>query len=142
MALGEEEDQGLVQKDIDFPEVEKVYVAAVLEENQDFRTRDWNAYLINARDTAIEMVLIVTKGYDGKEITSTMRHSIKVLPARSFAKVEFMQDEVLRLTNEFSVSFFADGKMSHKKFIFRKNSVKESKAGELPVMPAEGILAE
>ncbi len=131
-----------MQKDISIPEVHNVHVAAVLEENKDFRSRDWNVYLINEGDFALETVLIVSKGYDGKDVTSTMRHSIKVLPARSFAKVEFMQDEVLKLTNEFSVSFFAEGKMFHKNFLFEKKSIKESRLEEIPVMPQKGIPAK
>lgn len=131
-----------MQKDIQIPEVENVHVAAVLEENKDFRSLDWNVYLINERDSAIETVLIVSKGYDGKDMTSTMRHSIKILPARSYAKVEFMQDEVLKLTNEFSVSFFAEGKMFHKNFLFQKNTIRESRLEEIPVMPQKGVIAK
>lgn len=130
-----------MKKHIEIPEVEGVYIAAVREKNEAFRSMDWNAYLINEKNVPLEMVLIVARGYDSKDKTSTMRHSIKVLPARSFAKIEFLQDEVLRLNNEFSVTFFEGNRMYEKKFIFKKNSIKESAACPLPVMPSEGILA-
>ena len=129
-----------MKKDIEIPEVKDVYVAAVREENKDFRTQDWNAYLINDRSTAIETVLVVTRGYDEKDATSTMRHTIKELPPRSFAKIEFLQDDVLRLNNEFSISFFAEGKMLHKKFTFPKNSINLKALQDLPVMPQRGVL--
>lgn len=129
-----------MKKDIDIPNVEGVFVAAVREENEEFRSMDWNAYLINDRDATIETVLIVTRGYDDKEVTSTMRHTIKELPPQSFAKVEFLQDEVLKLNNEFSVSFFAEGKMFHKKYTFRKNSINEKALQEIPVMAKKGVL--
>lgn len=129
-----------MKKDIDIPEVEGVFVAAVLEKNEDFQSMDWNAYLINDLETPIETVLIVTRGYDDKDVTSTMRHSIKVLPPRSFAKVEFLQDEVLKLNNEFSVSFFSEGKMYHKKYVFRKNTINEKALQEIPVIPKKGVL--
>ena len=131
-----------MQKDINIPEVKEIYVAVVLEENEEFRKQDWNAYLINGRSTAIETVLIVTSGYDEKDATATMRHSLKVLPAKSFAKIEFLQDEVLRLTNEYSISFFAEGKMYHKKFLFPKNSISAKAQQELPVMQQDGVLAK
>ena len=131
-----------MKKDIDIPEVKDVYVAVVKEENEEFRTQDWNAYLINGKGSPIETVLIVTKGYDAKDATSVMRHSIRELPPKSFAKVEFLQDEVLKLNNEFSVSFFEEGKMFHKKYTFRKNSINEKALREIPVMPQKGILAE
>ena len=130
-----------MQKDIEIPEVREVYVAVVREENEEFRTKDWNTYLINNRSTPIETVLIVTRGYDENDSTATMRYSLNVLPARSFAKIEYLQDEVLRLNNEYSVSFFAEAKMLHKKFIFPKESITEKALQELPLMQQKGILA-
>lgn len=129
-----------MKKDIDIPWVEGIYVAAVREKNEEFQSMDWNAYLINDKETPIDTVLIVTRGYDDKDVTSTMRHSIKELPPQSFAKVEFLQDEVLKLNNEFSVSYFSEGKMFHKKFVFRKNSINEKALQELPVIPKKGVL--
>lgn len=129
-----------MKKDIEIPQVEGVYLAAVHEEHEEFKTHDWNVYLINDRKDAVESVLIVSKGYDEKRQTSTMRHSLKVLPAKSYAKVEFLQEEVLTLNNEFSVSFFADGKMFHKNYIFKKNTVNERGLRDLPLMSQKGIL--
>jgi len=131
-----------LKKDIEIPEVEGVFIAAVLEDNREFRSRDWNAYIINAKPVPLEMILIVTRGYDSKRSTATMRHTIKVLPARSFAKIEFLQDEVLGLNNEFLVTFFEGNSMFEKTFTLVKNSVKESEIKELPVMPVKGITAQ
>ncbi|MCX2836926.1 hypothetical protein OQ279_02075 [Salinimicrobium sp. MT39] len=129
-----------MKKDIDIPQVKNVFIAAVREKHEEYGSLDWNIYLINDRAEAIEGVLIVSKGYDGKKETSTMRHSITNLPPQSFAKVEFLQDDVLQLNNEFSVSFFAEGKMFHKKFVFQKNSINEKALQDLPVMPKKGVL--
>lgn len=129
-----------MKKDIEIPEVEGIYVVAVREKNEEFQSLDWNAYLVNDKDTAIDTVLIVSKGYDGKEVTSTMRHSLQELPSKSFAKVEFLQDDVLKLNNEFSISFFSEGKMYHKKYIFRKNTINEKALQEIPVMGKKGVL--
>lgn len=130
-----------MKKDIEIPEVEGVFIAAVLEDNPEFRSRDWNAYIINAKPVPIEMILIITRGYDSKRSTSTMRHTVKVLPARSYAKIEFLQDEVLGLNNEFLVTFFEGNRMYEKKFTLTKNSVKESAIENLPVMTVKGIPA-
>jgi len=129
-----------VKKDINIPEVTDVFIAAVREKHEEYKTLDWNAYLINDRAEAIEGVLIVSKGYDGKKETATMRHSITRLPSQSFAKVEFLQEDVLQLNNEFSVSFFAEGKMFHKKFVFKKDSINEKTLQNLPVMQKKGVL--
>lgn len=129
-----------MKKDIEIPEVKDVFLAVVREENEDFRSLDWNAYLVNDSNTAIDTVLIVTRGFSETQATSTMRHSLKELPSKSFAKVEFLQDEVLSLNNEFSVSFFSEGKMLHKKFLFRKNSINEKATQDIPVMGKRGVV--
>jgi glucan biosynthesis protein len=131
-----------VKKDIDIPEVENVYVAAVKVYNESFKVEEWNAYLINDRDEAIEMALIVSKAYDNKKETSVIRHKLEKLPSKSFAKIEFIQEEVLALNNQFQVTFFADGKMFEKKYLFRKNSVNEKALREIPIIPNKGVLAE
>jgi len=131
-----------VKKDIDIPKVEKVYVAAVKVYNEAFKVEEWNAYLINDKDEAIEMALIVSNGFDENKETSTIRHKLEHLPAKSFAKIEFIQEEVLALNNQFQVTFFAEGKMYEKKYLFRKNSVNEKALRELPIIPNKGILAE
>lgn len=115
-------------------------MAAVREQHEEYKSLDWNAYFINDLSETLEGVLIVSKGYDDKRETSVMRHSIAKLPPKSFAKVEFLQDDVLQLNNEFSVSFFAEGKMFHKKFVFRKNSINENALQEVPVMQKKGVL--
>ncbi len=131
-----------MKKDINIPEVENVYVAAVKVYNEAFKVDEWNAYLINDKDEAIEMALIVSKGYDDEKETSTIRHKLEKLPPKSFAKIEFIQEEVLELNNQFQVSFFAEGKMYEKKYLFRKNSVNEKALREIPIIPNKGVLAE
>ena len=131
-----------MKKDIDIPEVENVYVAAVKVYNESFKVEEWNAYLINDRDEALEMALIVSKGYDNKKETSVIRHKLEKLPSKTFAKIEFIQEEVLALNNQFQVTFFADGKMFEKKYLFRKNSVNEKALREIPIIPNKGVLAE
>ena len=131
-----------MRKDIDIPEVENVFVAAVHEKHEESQTKDWNVYLINDGDFSLETVLIVSRGYRGDQATAILRHSITSLPPQSFAKVEFLQEEVLELNNEFSVSFFSEGKMFHKKFVFEKNSISEERIQELPVMPGTGVLVK
>lgn len=130
-----------MRKDIEIPEVEGIYVAAVREKHPEFHSMDWNAYIINDREFPLEMVLIVSKGLGNEQLTSTMRHSIKVLPAKSYAQIEFLQEDVLQLENTFAVTFFAEGKMFEKKFVFRKNSVRTDSVETIPVIPSEGILA-
>lgn len=131
-----------MRKDIEIPVAKDVHVALAHDWDKDFLSKDWNAYLINNRSTAIEMVLIVSKGYDGDTRTSTMRHAIGIIEARSFAKIELVQEEVLQLENEFFVTFYADGKLFERKYIFRKNSIEEQELKYLPILEKEGLLGK
>ncbi len=131
-----------MRKDIEIPEVKDVYVAAVYEQHPEYKTMDWNAYIINDKNVPLEMILIVTSGSNEKKITPAMRHSIKVLPAKYFAKIEFLQEKLLSLDNKFAVTFFADGKMYERTFTLPKDTAKESALKKIPIMNNKGILAD
>ncbi|MGS2763508.1 hypothetical protein [Sinomicrobium sp. M5D2P9] len=131
-----------MKKDIEIPVVKDVYVAVVREWNEEFLSKDWYAYIINHKKTPIEMVLVVSKGYDNDTRTSVMRHGIGIVGARDYAKIELVQEDVLKLDNEFFVTFFSEGKLFEKRYVFPKNTIRESALGDLPVMELQGILAE
>ena len=133
--------QSSMRNDITIPEVKDVHVAAVREFNKDFRTHDWNVYIINNSGSPLETVLIVSEGNDDKDSTSRMRHSIKLLPSKSFAKVEFLEDSVLKLNNYFSITYFIGDTLYDKIFELPSYSVMEDNAVELPGMDALGVLA-
>ncbi len=130
-----------MKKDIEIPIAKEVYVAIVHEWNKEFLDKDWNAYIINARSTPIAMVMVVSKGYDDDKKTSTMRHAIPEMAAKSFAKIEVVQEEVLALHNEFFVTYYADNKLYEKRFLFEKQSVNEQNLNPLPLIDKEGVLA-
>lgn len=130
-----------MRKDIEIPEVTDVYVAAVYEKHPEYKTMDWNVYIINDREVPLEMILIVASGSNEKKVTPAMRHSIAMLPAKYFAKIEFLQEKLLALDNKFSITFFADGKMYERSYVLPQNTVKESALTEIPIMNLKGILA-
>ncbi len=131
-----------MKKDIEIPIAKDVYVAAILEWNEEFLAKDWNVYIINNRTTQIDMVLIVSKGYDEERKTSLMRHAIGVVAAKAFTKVELMQEDVLALNNEFFVTYYADNKIYEKRFLFKKNTVNEHSLSEIPLIEKEGVFAK
>ena len=120
-----------MKKDIIIPKVTGIKLALVQEYNQDFKTYDWNAYLINEKNIALTMVIIVTHGFDKKQKTATMRHKIELLPAHAVAKIEFIQDDVLKLNNSFKVSFFLENSLFEKNFMIKKHTIKPTNAKEL-----------
>ena len=120
-----------MKQDINIPQVTNIQLALVLEFNDDFRTYDWNAYLINKKEKTIEMVLIVTYGFDAKNQTAKLRHSIAKLPANSVAKFEFLENKVLKLNNSFKVSFFMGNQLFEKDFLVKMNTISGDKAKPL-----------
>ncbi|RSK41658.1 hypothetical protein [Mangrovimonas spongiae] len=129
-----------MKKDIEIPKVEGVYMAAVSEFNDTHRTHDWNVYLVNDNEFALDTVLIVSLGYSTDKKTSVMRHKLDVLPAKSYAKVEFLQEDVLALNNEFKVTFFKDSQMFDKTYIFKKNTINKNALQTIPLMETKGVL--
>jgi hypothetical protein len=128
-----------VKKDIEIPVAKDVYVAIVREWNEEYLDKDWNAYIINSQTNPIELTMVVSKGYDDDRKTSIMRHAIGDVAAKSYKKIEVVQDDVLTLTNEFFVTFYADNKLYEKRFVFEKDTVTENNLINIPLIEKEGI---
>ena len=133
---------GFMKKDIKIPEVKNVHVAVVQEEHLEYKTQDWNAYIINNSDKDLETVLIVSQGYSDKKVTPPMRHTISKLPARSYAKIEYLQEKVLELNNSFKITFFEGNQMFDKTYLFRKNTINEKALQTIPLMQLKGVLVK
>ncbi|MCK0133184.1 hypothetical protein [Arenibacter sp. S6351L] len=131
-----------MKKDIEIPIAKNVHVAIIHEWNDEFLEKNWNAYIINDRDSKIEAVIAVSNGYEGDRKTSTMRHGLGDIPAKGFRKIEVLQEDILAFNNEFFVTFFADDKLYEKRFLFEKYSISESNLGPIPVIELEGVLAK
>ncbi|SDR69610.1 hypothetical protein SAMN04515667_0338 [Formosa sp. Hel1_31_208] len=131
-----------MKKDIQIPEVKDVFVVVVQEQHPEYKTVDWNAYIINNKDVDLDTVLIVSKGYSQDKVTPVMRHTIKFLPARSYAKIEFMQERLLAINNEFKVTFFEGNQMFDKTYVFRKNTINTQALQTIPLMQLKGVLVK
>ncbi len=130
-----------MKKDIDIPKVKDVYVAAVFELNEDYKTHDWNIYIINDNKVPIETVLIIAQGYTEKKMTAAMRKAVKIIPAKGFAKIEYIDESVFSLDNFFTITYFLENKMYDKRFEFPRNTISEDQMVVIPVMPQKGIIA-
>ncbi|WP_044400835.1 hypothetical protein [Lacinutrix sp. Hel_I_90] len=131
-----------MKNDIEIPKVEGVYIAIVNEYNDLYKTQDWNAYIINDKAVDLEMVLIVTSGYNADKMTSIFRKKLDLLPKKSYAKIELMQDDLFALNNQFKVSFFEGNKMFDKTYTFRKNTINLKALQPIPLMEARGVMVK
>lgn len=129
-----------MKKDILIPKVKGISLAIVHEYNNTYNSYDWNAYIINERSIDLEMVIIITKGYSETKKTATFRKKIDVLPAKSFAKIEMLLEDVLSINNRFNVSFFEGNTLYEKSFEFKKNTINEKALQQIPLINLKGVL--
>lgn len=135
-------ENGIMKKDIQIPEVTNVEMAVVYEYNDLYKTDDWNVYLINNKKVALEMIVIVSQGFSETKTTSLIRKKVDVLPANSFAKIEFIQPELFKLNNRFQVTFFEGNALFEKTFIFEQNTIKEGALRMIDEIKKRGILSK
>lgn len=130
-------------KDIPELKVENVAIAVVKETNSKGK-EEWNAYILNLKDEELEGVLITSKGYgmrEGENIkTSTLRHFLENIPARSFAKIEPIIDNVLALNNEYWVSFYLNNNMYDRKYVFLPGVINEDYFTNIPLLNKRGVM--
>jgi len=76
-----------MKKDIEVPKVKAVYVAAIIEINEQLE-EVWTVHVINDQERAIEGVLVTSKGYEVEndiqyQRSTLLRHSIGDVAAKS-----------------------------------------------------------
>jgi len=124
------------------PEVSGVYVAIINDSKSD--EPEWSAYLINDKNEPIENVFVSSKGYltdiKGDETkSSTLRHFYKVVSAKSSQKIEAVIEDVFKLNNEYFVSFYHQGTLFDKKFVFLPETIKRENLSQVPVLDSKGV---
>ena len=132
-----------MKKDIDIPEVSNVTVAIAREKTL-LDTYDWKVYLINRNDFTIENAIVASTGYGEKEgeqqKTSTLRHFLENVSAKSSALIEPIQENVFHLNNEYWVSYYVGGKIHDKRFVFVPDSICEVNLSFIKELDREGVL--
>jgi hypothetical protein len=133
-----------MKADIKIPNVENVFLAAVAEWSDDFLENIWNVYIINDSDYLIDNVMVVSSAsgtIDGEmKKTSLLRHAFLEIPAVSVQKVEMIEKNVVQLNNEFMVTYFLNGSLYDKKFIFKKNFPDKAEIEEIPILFVDGFV--
>ena len=81
----------------------------------------------------------VDKAEEDKK-TATFRKKVDVLPAKSYAKIELLLDDILSINNVFNLTFFQNNSLFEKSFEFRKNSINEMALQKIPLMNIKGVL--
>lgn len=132
-----------MKKDIALPKLDGVAMAIVQEADPDGE-QAWYVYVVNDTDKELSNVLVSSRGYGTIQgearSTSTMRHHLPVLQARNWARIERIVEEVFPLNNQYWLSFYADGSIHDRKFIFVPDSIQAENFTSIPLMDARGVL--
>lgn len=127
-----------MKKDIDFSPVKDVHVVIAKMDEV------WKVFLINRNEKKLENVMVTSRGYGEtkteKQKTSVLRHMIPFLDPREYALVEPIDESVFHLNNEYWVSYFIDGQVYDKKFIFVPDSIVEDNLTFIEELQMSGIL--
>jgi hypothetical protein len=130
-------------RDIEIPEVKNVTIA-IARKKQPGESDEWKVYLINNNPFPIENTLVASKGYgvkDGEEQqTSTLRHFLETVAAKSTALIEPIDPAVFHLNNEYWVSYYIGNKIYDKRFVFVPDSIHEDNIIYIKELETEGIL--
>ena len=133
-----------MKSDIKIPIVENVFLAAVQEWSDDFMEKVWYVHLVNDSDYDLENVMVVSNAFgtiDGEmKKTSLLRHAFVKIPAVSVEKIELLETNVLRLNNEFMVTYFIGNTLYDKKFIFKAQSITPDYVEEVPILFVDGVI--
>ncbi|MDX2001976.1 MAG: hypothetical protein SFW35_06080 [Chitinophagales bacterium] len=131
-------------KDIDFRKVTNLAMAVTPDEKTGEEVTMWKVYLINLRDRAISNVMVSSEGYgeiDGKAVkTSALRQFIEKVDAEGYVELEILPKELTTLNNQFWVSFWVDGILYDKKYVFVTESIQEDFFTNIPVVAKRGVM--
>ena len=131
-----------MKKDISIPKVKDVGVAIVQESNKDELI--WRAYLLNLNNYLIKDVLVSSRGYgvinDKKKKTSSFSHYLGDLAKKSYKLIEPLSEDIFGLSNEFLVTFYVNGTIYDKKYIFLPETIQKNNFTTVPVLNKKGVL--
>lgn len=132
-----------MKKDIDFTPVQGVAVAIAFT-GESAEERTWNVYLINNNSTPLDNVFVTSKGYgtikEEEVKTSVLRHMFERVAPKSFVQVEVIDPSVFKLNNEYWVSYYIDGKIYDKRFVFVPDSITDDHLIDISMLQMQGVL--
>lgn len=134
-------------KDIPQLEVTDVAIAIVpLEEQVEENPEEamWQVYILNLKKEMIENVMISSQGYGsygGESVkTGVLRQFMGNIESGSFMKVEALEQNVAGLNNEYWVSFYMNGQIYDKKYVFLPESINEEFYTHIPLIDKRGVM--
>ena len=127
-----------MKKDIHIPKVKDI-AFAVIEDGD-----DWVAYILNMNNFPIENTFVSSKGYgqinNQQKKTTSFSHFLGTIDEKSYKKVEYINKSVVGLTNEFFLTYYREGLIHDKKYIFLPETIISENKTNLPLLNSKGIM--
>ena len=132
-----------MKKDIPFHKVEDVGMAVVPEKDKE-GGEEWSVFLVNMSPDTLEGVIISSTGYgtyQGRDVkTSTLRQFFEKIPSEHAVKVELIETKLFGLNNEFWISFWLNGEMYDRKYVFVPESILPDNFTTIPLLNKKGVM--
>lgn len=130
-------------KDIEIPEVKNVTIA-IARKKPIGESAEWLVYLINNNLQPIDNTLVASKGYGEQngeqQKTSVLRHFLDTVPAKGTMLIEPIDPALFHLNNEYWVSYYLQGKLFDKRFVFVPETICEENLTFIKELELEGVL--
>ncbi len=134
-----------MKKDINIPEVTDVGIAIVREKDIATQKYVWNVYLLNLKDKDVLVnTFVSSKGYglinNERKRTAQVNYFLKDIPPQTGKIIEPIVEEVFALSNEYFLTFYINGVIHDKKFVFVAGSIKEEHLTTVHILGKRGVL--
>ena len=129
-----------MKKDIEIPKPEGLFLVTVRVFHEELGEYVWDVFLLNAGRNTMETIMIVLRGYTADKKTSVMRRRLEELTPGSFARLEFLREELLDFQNEYLVTWFEGNVMYEKNFLLGPGEIREDQLSFIEQIGSEGIL--
>jgi hypothetical protein len=134
-----------MKKDISFEPVKGINVTVARQINE-LNQPEWYVHVINRTTHTLTNVFVTSRGYtekgENQQQTSTLRHYFVEIAPHGTVLVEPIMPEVFHLNNEYWVSYYIDGQIFDKKFIFVPDSILEANLVPIAELNLMGVLHE
>lgn len=132
-----------MKKDLPINIVDDISIAVVLESSTP-DTKNWTVYLVNEKEVPLTNVLVSSKGYgikDERDVkTTTLRHFLGDIEAKSAVQIEVIDEQVFGLTNEYWLSYYIENTIYDKKYIFLPESIVDENLSKVPLVNKPGVI--
>jgi len=134
-----------MKKDIAIPEVTDVGIAIVREKDEETKEYVWNVYLLNLKNKEVLVnTFVSSKGYglinNERKKTVQVNYFLKDIQPQTGKIIEPIIEEVFALSNEYFLTFYINGVIHDKKFVFVAGSIKQEHLTTIHILGKKGVL--